>query len=444
MATTTVVGGTGNDTITGGAAAVNTVVGGTGNDTVAGGAAAANTGTGGTAAANPYAFKITDPASYTPTTAVGKDWTVDTNQKVQDQLKTIVGADSPLMQQAKTQAMQQMNARGLLSSSMAIGAGQEAVIKQALPIAQADAGTYAAAAKQNAEAANALATFNANLKAKADEFGAAAKNTAALANMDSATKLELQTIDANTRKELVKLEGDYKNQMQATASAGEMFQQATKNINDIMVNPDIYAFPTKDGAPPAANKSNWPSNAAELRNGRLYDAQGRELLSPKQVAVNTQKGYLENSLQIVGVTSTIPGLKDLITFEETPTTKPNPNVVSTPWGDVSKGTARAFGDQLGNALASGALAPIAGTETARTPVKKSEEPKSGGTSGGKSGGTSGGKSGNTSGGKSGGTSGGGTSGGKSGGTSGGKSGGTSGGTSGGKSGGTSSGGGKKN
>jgi hypothetical protein len=60
-----------------------------------------------------------------------KDWSVDnSNQTVQNQLKGIIEANSPLMQQARTNALQAMNQRGLVNSSMAIGAGQDAVIPQ--------------------------------------------------------------------------------------------------------------------------------------------------------------------------------------------------------------------------------------------------------------------------------------------------------------------------
>lgn len=95
--------------------------------------------------------------------------TVDpATQTVQGQIEGIIAADSPLMQQAATTARQGMNQRGLLNSSMAIGAGQDAVIRQALPIAQQDAGTFYDANKTNVGAEN-----------QALEFTAGAQNTGA-------------------------------------------------------------------------------------------------------------------------------------------------------------------------------------------------------------------------------------------------------------------------
>ncbi len=339
---------------------------------------------------------------YNAGTATGTNWNVTSPQTVQGQLEGVIASDSPLMQQARAQSLAQMNRRGLINSSMAVGAGQEAVIKQALPIAQADAAMYGSAAKTNADTANAMAQFNTNLQSKAAEFGAnaqnviAASNTAAkneaakfgataenvaaaanqaaineasrfgasaenaaslanasaqneaakfeataqnisasdfaknvnanvanmmdqamkvsLANADSATKIELQNIDAQTRKDLAATEAEYKNAMQASASANEIFQQATKNIADIMANPDLSSYSTTDGKAPTEDKKNWPPNATKIVGGKLYDANNKEIVSPKQAAVDTQKSYLQGSMAILSATSGIQGLKELITF----------------------------------------------------------------------------------------------------------------------------------
>ena len=83
-----------------------------------------------------------------------QQWEVAPNQTVQNQLQQIIASDSPLMQQARAKAMQQANSSGLLNSSMAVTAGQSAVLGAAMPIAQQDAGTFADAAKFNTGEAN--------------------------------------------------------------------------------------------------------------------------------------------------------------------------------------------------------------------------------------------------------------------------------------------------
>lgn len=59
--------------------------------------------------------------------------------KVSTQLAEITKQGSPLMQQAKTDALKLANRRGLINSSMAVGASQDAALRTALPIASQDA-----------------------------------------------------------------------------------------------------------------------------------------------------------------------------------------------------------------------------------------------------------------------------------------------------------------
>ena len=77
------------------------------------------------------------------------------------------------MQQAENRAMRKMNERGLLNSSMAVGAGQAALYDYAAPIAQTDAGIYADAAAMNTETKNRMELSNQAAKNRAYEFGAA-------------------------------------------------------------------------------------------------------------------------------------------------------------------------------------------------------------------------------------------------------------------------------
>jgi len=331
-----------------------------------------------TTGASGYTGASAKPFGYTASTMTGQgydagqasltDWNVNNDQTVQGQLSGIIAANSPLLQQARANSLAQMNQRGLVNSSMALGEGQKAVINTALPIASQDATTFANSAQLNANAANQNAQFNtgqtnaglqftagaANQAAAqnqaalnaAGQFGAASSNQAelsnqasqnqasqftagaanqaaltnaaaqnqaaqftaanqtdvskqyatalnstvqnmmdqsmkyALSNADAQTKIELQNIDASTRASLAQTEALYKNQMQASASTNEIFQQVSKNIADIMANPDLDA-------------------------------------TSKQTAVNSQQTYLKNSLAILSVTSGISGLKNLLSFDKT-------------------------------------------------------------------------------------------------------------------------------
>jgi len=331
----------------------------------------------GVTAANPYDLNANTPAGlatsaaagmtkadvtgYKPTdvTATGyktTDWADTEKQTVAGQVQGLIKSESPLMQLAETQAKQQMNQRGLLNTSMAVGAGQEAVIKQALPIAQQDATLYANMAKYNAQIANEQAAFEAAAKNKAAadnaaaanaaaSFEAAAKNTAsanyskdlnasvsqmmdiafktATSNADNVTKVLTQQIDADTRKYLIDMEATYKNQMQASASANEMYQQITKNIADIMANPDLD-------------------------------------VKAKQAAVDQQKGYLNSGMQILSVTSGVKGLDALIDFSggtgntvETPTGGTTTPTFKPPAALTGGANFQAVANQFGNTLETG-------------------------------------------------------------------------------------------
>jgi hypothetical protein len=203
-----------------------------------------------------------NPASSGPAqqASVNK-WNVDAPQTVQGQISGIIAQNSPLMQQAQSTALDQMNQRGLLNSSMAIGAGQQAVYNAAMPIAQADAATYAKSAGFNADAANTIGVSNTAAQNQALEANAARTQQAGLANqqslnanvgkqmdeafqaatanVDNATKLQLQTIDANTRISLSNTEANNKAILQSSAAASDLYKQTSVNIANIMSNKDM-------------------------------------------------------------------------------------------------------------------------------------------------------------------------------------------------------------
>lgn len=152
--------------------------------------------------------------------ATANPWQLDTaKQTTSGQLNSIISQDNPLMQTAKTQAIQQANDRGLINSTMAGQAGQQAVIQTALPIAQADAQVNASNAQWNTDQKN-----------KTDMF-----------NTSESNKLLQTGLDMNSRTELANIEANYKNLMQANSSAFQTYQQTIKNISDIQQNKDMTA-----------------------------------------------------------------------------------------------------------------------------------------------------------------------------------------------------------
>ena len=164
---------------------------------------------------------------------------------VQGQLSGILAQNSPLMQQAHAAALGQMNQRGLLNSSMAVGAGQNAVIQNALPIAQQDAQAYNAAQQFSANAENQASTTNAQLNTGVSTSNAAASNQVQLTNMDQAFKtaianetagnqVVIQQLGDATKQTLAGIEADYKTLMQTSASASDMDRQTLDAISKVV------------------------------------------------------------------------------------------------------------------------------------------------------------------------------------------------------------------
>lgn len=234
---------------------------------------------------------------------------VDTPQTVQGQLKGIIDANSPLQQQAAARAAQQANARGLMNSSMAVEAGQAAVIGSAMPIAQQDASTYGrqaltnqADANQNAQfnasAENQNAQFNAGEANTTDKFNAGEANTVSKFNADQgnavgqantvqaneAAKVNLSeqndlikaNLDVASKNALTNLEASYKSLIQASSSAQGLQQQLMSDIERIQNNKDLDA-------------------------------------TARQVAINQQVELTKNSLNLLGAMNNL-NLDGLLTF----------------------------------------------------------------------------------------------------------------------------------
>lgn len=238
-------------------------------------------------------------AQATAPTAVGykpNEFTVKPEATVANQLDAVTKADSPLLQQAKRRAElklnQAMNERGMLNSSLALGAATEAaesaLYDKALPIAQADAQMYGnasfkttdaqnaalyakmqadnAASMRNAELQTNVSLANADARTKADAATAGTANqfkqtdmetsralqladkeyqramaTATLdantriniANMDNNTRINLANIDRNTRVELAAIENNYRQLLQLNQDAATMYNQVSTNIANI-------------------------------------------------------------------------------------------------------------------------------------------------------------------------------------------------------------------
>lgn len=146
---------------------------------------------------NPIAGTMLNPAG-TVNLARTEDWAISPLQTVQGQLKGLLADDNPLVQIARTQGLEAANQRGLLNSSLGAEAGALAHYQYAMPISQADATTYASAARQNASDRT-----NVNLS------NAGALN--ARSNLDQNFQNSMETIAVNAKNELDRMDAANKN-----------------------------------------------------------------------------------------------------------------------------------------------------------------------------------------------------------------------------------------
>jgi hypothetical protein len=92
----------------------------------------------------------------TPDVAPGESF-VTPEATVQYQLEQVIKAGSPLQELAESRSAEEAQQMGLLSTSMAVGAGQKALYDTALDVARPDAETYARAGLTEQQATNILA-----------------------------------------------------------------------------------------------------------------------------------------------------------------------------------------------------------------------------------------------------------------------------------------------
>lgn len=123
-------------------------------------------------------------------------------ETVAGRIHSLVGQDSPLLQQARTRARQASNRRGLLNSSMAVGAGREAVLNTALPIAQQDAASSLNVSQTNQGFIN-----------RAREFGAGAENQFGLQELSGEQARGLQELVGEQQIGLQGLRGTQESQL---------------------------------------------------------------------------------------------------------------------------------------------------------------------------------------------------------------------------------------
>lgn len=168
------------------------------------------------ATANGSAAPTAVPAPSVPTVANGgvspgaAQTVITPDMTTSGQFQKLTAAGSPIIAQAQNQSDQNWNARGLLNSSMAAEAGQQAGYNAALPIAQADASANLAAASDNTKQQNALTSTAMGSATSLTNTGVTAANSQLIANTEANYKVN-QTLQAS----VAQLQSNYTSQRSA-------------------------------------------------------------------------------------------------------------------------------------------------------------------------------------------------------------------------------------
>lgn len=195
-------------------------------------------------------------------------------ETVAEQLRKVLATDSPLITGARSRAAQESNRRGLINTSMGVQAGEEAALSAALPVASADAATYATRALTNQAAGNQALQFTAGMQSQAagqERAGQQAieqqtlrgeqetglqrlrgeqetglqtlRGTQAtqLQELKGSQDLAVQGLRGTQAERIANVEGGYREIVQTLPSAASLYNGVVKGIGDIMQNVDLDA-----------------------------------------------------------------------------------------------------------------------------------------------------------------------------------------------------------
>lgn len=213
-------------------------------------------------------------------------WIVTPDQTVEGRLPGLIRSDNPLMQQARSRAMLAMNERGLINSSMAAQAAQDAVLERALQIAQPDAQTNARAGEFNASQRNAWelagrelgmkqGMFDRELQFKYDQLKQDAANREALTEIEFKYRQLLAQDEAFNEQYRMYVEALYQidkdTNLSAEAKQAAKYQQARMledyaRLRGLNLNLD-FSDRFKPSAAPAAAPAPSPASPPSWQPG---------------------------------------------------------------------------------------------------------------------------------------------------------------------------------
>ena len=180
-------------------------------------------------------------------------WNVTPEQTVEGRIASIIqDKNNPLQVISRNNAMEEANARGLVNSAMAVSAGEKAAYEAAMPIAQADAATFAKAAGYDADQANQFDVRNVDaenqfrLQGMANEQQsrmqkADAEQQSKIALINRETQTQLAKLDVESRAAADKIATDNRTLLETNSQAASAFNTAMSAINNVNLSQTMDA-----------------------------------------------------------------------------------------------------------------------------------------------------------------------------------------------------------
>jgi hypothetical protein len=149
-------------------------------------------------------------------------------ETVRGQMQSLLDQDSPYMQQARARAQRVLAGRGLINSTMAGTAGEDAAIAAALNIATPDAATYGRAADYNTALTNQASMYNADTL-----------NAFAGKRVDFGNQLQLAQLQADVSRYQAELSSETSRYNTDAGYRDTVERNKTTLVNNILMTPDL-------------------------------------------------------------------------------------------------------------------------------------------------------------------------------------------------------------
>jgi len=258
---------------------------------------------------------------------------------VAGQLHSLLKSGSPYLDAARSGALETANARGLINSSMAAGAGEAAAIDKALPIAQQDSATQNQVNEFNAGATN-TANLNAAQTASSSELAGQAADLQAnkIIPAQTAASKELQSQAGTIQSGLSAQAASQTSTLQTEASAQRIAQLSAQGEIDKGLQVLKGSQATDLANIDVANKMLMQTNASAASLFNVANQQIQAILGDpntsleqKQAAVTSITNTLHASLSVLGGISNL----DLGKLVDWGTPESGPTAAATPVGNTS-------------------------------------------------------------------------------------------------------------